>query len=119
LKKPVGFPTENFKTGGSTTVRGFDQGSSQSLDTTKSDSARLPSDSTRSYDSHGIQVHVDGVTFIDAGNVYPRLQDFLHLTSELLTVSAARRAPYLLLRFDYGIKIQAEPGVKKQIDGIR
>jgi len=56
----------------------------------------------------------DGVAFVDAGNVYQTLQNFSPCDLRSSFGFGVRvRTPYLLLRFDYGIKLNPKPGESK------
>lgn len=53
----------------------------------------------------------DGVGFVDIGNVFPSLNDFKF--SELRKTAGfglRLRTPALMLRFDYGFKLDRRPG---------
>ena len=53
----------------------------------------------------------DGVGFVDIGNVYPQISDFKF--SELRKTAGFGlrvRTPFVLLRFDYGFKLDRRPG---------
>jgi outer membrane protein assembly factor BamA len=53
----------------------------------------------------------DGVSFVDAGNVYPRIQDFNPADIRAASGFGLRvRTPYFLLRTDYGFKLNRKPG---------
>jgi outer membrane protein assembly complex protein YaeT len=105
------FRSENFKTGGGTTVRGFDQDRLGPLDTTNNPTggdAVLILNTELRFPAYKF---IDGVAFVDAGNVYPRLQDFSPFDLRASYGFGLRvRTPYLLLRFDYGIKMKPKPG---------
>lgn len=54
---------------------------------------------------------VGGVLFLDAGNVYPRVQDFRPLDlRETLGFGLRWKTPYVLLRLDWGFKLDRKPG---------
>jgi outer membrane protein assembly complex protein YaeT len=105
------FRTQQFKTGGGTTVRGFEQDLLGPLDAdgnpTGGDAELILNSEFR----FPLYKFFDGVAFVDAGNVYPKLQDFSPFDIRPSTGFGIRiRTPYLLLRFDYGIKLKAKPG---------
>src|SRR5678810_41197 len=70
------FRTEQFKTGGGTTVRGFEQDKLGPLDASRNpiggDAELILNTELR----FPLYKFIDGVAFVDAGNVYPKLQDF-------------------------------------------
>jgi len=54
---------------------------------------------------------IDGVLFVDVGNVYPTISDFsLANLRESAGVGIRLRTPWLLLRTDYGIVLDPRPG---------
>ncbi len=54
---------------------------------------------------------VDGVVFLDLGNVYePPQRSVSHRSSEVLRRRATRPTPWVLLRGDYGIVVAPRPG---------
>ncbi|HET9129544.1 MAG TPA: BamA/TamA family outer membrane protein, partial [Terriglobia bacterium] len=104
------FRTQQFKTGGGTTVRGFEQDQLGPLDSagnpTGGDAALVLNSELR----FPLYKFLDGVAFVDAGNVYPKLQDFSPFDVRSSVGFGIRiRTPYLLLRFDYGIKMKTKP----------
>jgi outer membrane protein assembly complex protein YaeT len=105
------FRTQQFKTGGGTTVRGFEQDHLGPLD---SDGNPTGGDAELVINSEfrfPLYKFLDGVAFVDAGNVYPKLQDFSPFDVRPSSGFGVRiRTPYLLLRFDYGINLKAKPG---------
>jgi outer membrane protein assembly complex protein YaeT len=112
LKKEPGqdFRTEQFKTGGGTTVRGFDQDRLGPLDAggnpTGGDAVLILNSELR----FPAYKFIDGVAFVDAGNVYPTLQDFSPFDIRPSYGFGIRvRTPYLILRFDFGIKMKPKP----------
>jgi outer membrane protein assembly factor BamA len=55
----------------------------------------------------------DAVSFVDVGNVFPRITDFR--LSELRSAGGLGiriRNPFVVLRFDYGFKLDRRPGEK-------
>ena len=103
--------TQQFKSGGGTTVRGFEQDRLGPLD---SDGNPTGGDAELVLNSEfrfPLYKFLDGVAFVDAGNVYPVLQDFSPFDIRPSTGFGIRiRTPYLLLRFDYGIKLKTKQG---------
>src|SRR6185369_16227419 len=54
---------------------------------------------------------LDGVGFVDVGNVYPTIGDFSFTGIRKAAGMGLRiRTPYFLIRFDYGIKLDRKPG---------
>jgi len=108
------FRTEQFKTGGGTTVRGFQQDRLGPMDASgnpKGGDAELILNSELRFPLYKF---FDGVGFVDAGNVYPRLQDFSPFDLRGSFGFGVRiRTPYLLLRFDYGINMKPKSGEPK------
>lgn len=52
----------------------------------------------------------DGVAFVDAGNVYPRMADFKPFDLRASSGFGLRiRTPYVLVRLDYGFKLSSRP----------
>ncbi len=105
--------TDRFFAGRGSTVRGFKQ------------------DSLRPYLPNGVRVGgnavlvlnedirlplfrmLDGVGFVDAGNVFPRVSNFS--LSDLRSAAGFGlriRNPFVVLRFDYGLKLDRRPGEK-------
>jgi outer membrane protein assembly factor BamA len=57
---------------------------------------------------------VDGVTFVDVGNVFPHVGDFsLSDMRESAGVGVRLRTPWFLVRVDYGIPLDRRPGESK------
>jgi outer membrane protein assembly complex protein YaeT len=105
------FRTQQFKSGGGTTVRGFEQDRLGPLD---SDGNPTGGDAVLVLNSEfrfPLYKFLDGVAFVDAGNVYPTLHDFSPFDVRPSSGFGIRiRTPYLLLRFDYGINLKTKPG---------
>jgi outer membrane protein assembly complex protein YaeT len=105
------FRTQQFKTGGGTTVRGFEQDRLGPLDAagnpTGGDAVLVLNSEFR----FPLYKFFDGVGFVDAGNVYPTLHDFSPFDVRPSSGFGIRiRTPYLLLRLDYGINLKPKPG---------
>ena len=108
------FRTEQFKTGGGTTVRGFQQDRLGPLDADGNPTGGDAELVLNSEFRFPLYKFFDGVAFVDAGNVYPRLQDFSPFDVRASYGFGVRiRTPYLLLRFDYGINMNPKPGEPK------
>jgi outer membrane protein assembly complex protein YaeT len=105
------FRTQQFKTGGGTTVRGFEQdklGPKDTLGNPLGGDAELILNTELRFPLYKF---FDGVAFVDAGNVYPTLHDFSPFDVRPSSGFGIRiRTPYLLLRLDYGINLKTKPG---------
>lgn len=105
--------TDRFYAGGGTTVRGFGQD-------------QLGPKLANGQPAGGNAVVVlnnelrfplfwffDGVAFVDAGNVFPKASDFSFLDMRGAGGFGLRiRNPFVVLRFDYGLKFDRRPGEK-------
>jgi outer membrane protein assembly factor BamA len=110
------FRTELFKTGGGTTVRGFEQDRLGPLDSqgnpTGGDGVLILNSELR----FPIYKFFDGVTFVDAGNVYQRLEEFNPFEVRAsYGVGLRIRNPYLLIRLDLGFNMKRKP---KEPNGV-
>jgi outer membrane protein assembly complex protein YaeT len=108
------FRTELFKTGGGTTVRGFQQDRLGPLDAagnpTGGDAELIINTELR----FPMYKFFDGVAFVDAGNVYPTVQQLSPFDIKPSVGFGLRiRTPYLLLRLDYGINIKPQKGAPR------
>jgi outer membrane protein assembly complex protein YaeT len=104
------FRSEQFKTGGGTTVRGFDQDRLGPLDQagnpTGGDGVLILNSELR----FPVYKFFEGVGFVDAGNVYRRLGEFDPFDLRASYGFGLRvRTPYILLRFDFGLNMNRRP----------
>ena len=103
---------ERFFAGGGTTIRGFAQdgvGPRQfdEISPTGGDALFILNNELR-FPVKGI---LDGVGFLDVGNVYDKINDFRPWTVRKAAGLGIRvRTPYFLIRLDYGIKLDRKPG---------
>ncbi len=104
-------PTERFYAGGGTSVRGFGQdelGPHDAYGDPLGGNAMIVLNNELRFPFVSI---LDGVGFVDIGNVFPEVSDFRF--SELRKTAGfgiRLRTPSLMLRFDYGIKLDRKPG---------
>jgi outer membrane protein assembly complex protein YaeT len=105
--------TNRFYAGGGTTVRGFGQdqlGPKLADGQPAGGNAVLVLNEELRYPLYGF---LDAVTFVDTGNVFPRVSDFR--LSDLRSTGGFGlrvRNPFMVLRFDYGFKFRRQPGEK-------
>jgi outer membrane protein insertion porin family len=103
--------TDRFYAGGGTTVRGFKQdelGPKLPNGQPAGGNAVLVLNEELRYPLFWI---FDAVTFVDIGNVFPRVSDFK--LSEVRTAGGFGlriRNPFVVLRLDYGFKFNRRPG---------
>jgi outer membrane protein insertion porin family len=101
--------SERFRAGGGTTVRGFDQdrlGPVDALGPTGGDAMLVLNSELR----FPLYKFFDGVAFVDAGNVYPKLANFKPFELRASSGFGLRiRTPYVLVRLDYGFKLSQRP----------
>jgi outer membrane protein assembly factor BamA len=103
-------PSERFYSGGATSVRGFSQ------DTLGAAVGETPLGGEGLWIANGearipLFKYVDIVGFIDMGNVFRRWQNISFADMRYTGGMGLRiRTPYILLRFDYGIKLNRRPG---------
>jgi outer membrane protein assembly complex protein YaeT len=102
---------ERFFAGGGTTIRGFGQnevGPQDASGNPVGGEALFILNNELRFPMVSI---LDGVAFLDAGNVFPRVSNFDPLDLRTSAGVGLRiRTPYVLLRLDYGFKLRMEPG---------
>ncbi len=102
---------ERFFAGGGTTLRGFDQqgvGPTDFFGDPTGGSAVFIANQEIRFPAFGI---IDGVGFLDLGNVYSKASDFNPFDVRKSAGLGLRvRTPFLLLRLDYGFKLDRRPG---------
>jgi outer membrane protein assembly complex protein YaeT len=105
--------TDRFYAGGGTTVRGFQQ---DSLGPKLANGAPIGGNAVFIFNNelrYPLFWIFDAVTFVDIGNVFPQLSDFR--VSDLRKAAGFGlrvRNPFVVLRFDYGFKLDRRPGEK-------
>jgi outer membrane protein assembly factor BamA len=103
--------SERFFAGGGTTVRGFEEDKLGPLDrfgNPLGGNAMLILNNELRFPFISI---LDAVGFVDIGNVYPSISDFsLSDLRKTAGFGLRLRTPFLLLRFDYGFKLDRRTG---------
>jgi outer membrane protein assembly complex protein YaeT len=105
--------TDRFYAGGGTTVRGFQQ---DSLGPKLANGAPIGGNAVVILNNelrYPLFWVFDAVSFVDIGNVFPQTSDFRF--SELRKAGGFGlrvRNPFVVLRFDYGFKLDRQPGEK-------
>jgi outer membrane protein assembly complex protein YaeT len=104
-------PSERFFAGGGTTIRGFDQDSVGPTDYFGDPAGGNATFIVNNELRFPVLSIFDGVGFVDIGNVYPRVVNFNPFDVRASAGLGLRvRTPYVLLRLDYGIKLDRRPG---------
>ncbi len=104
-------PSERFFAGGGTALRGFEQDKVGPLnargDPLGGEAVILVNNEVR-FPLFSI---LDGVGFVDLGNVYARISDFNPIKIRKAAGFGIRvRTGFLLLRLDLGVKLDRKPG---------
>jgi outer membrane protein assembly complex protein YaeT len=104
-------PSERFFAGGGTTVRGFEQDKLGPVDrfgNPLGGNAMFVLNNELRFPFVSI---LDAVGFVDIGNVYPTVSDFSFSDLRKTAGFGLRlRTPFLMIRFDYGFKLDRRPG---------
>lgn len=104
-------PTDLFFAGGGTSLRGFSQNSVGPKD---SSGNALGGKVTLIFNNEvrfPLYKFVDGVAFVDTGNVWGQLEDVRFTDMRTGAGAGLRiRNPFVLVRFDYGVKINRQAG---------
>jgi outer membrane protein assembly factor BamA len=105
--------TDRFFAGGGTTVRGFQQ---DSLGPTLANGAPIGGNAVFIFNNelrYPLFWIFDAVSFVDIGNVYAQVSDYrLGDLRKAGGFGLRIRNPFVVLRFDYGFKLDRRPGEK-------
>jgi outer membrane protein assembly complex protein YaeT len=104
-------PTERFFAGGGTTIRGFKQ---DTVGPINEEGVPVGGNSLFIWNNElrfPLFSILEGVGFLDIGNVYPTVADFDPLDVRKAAGFGLRfRTPFFLVRVDYGFKLDRRPG---------
>ena len=105
---------ERFFAGGGTTMRGFAQDTLGPLETLSDGTLRPLGGEALFLFNNEIRFPIfgilQGVGFLDIGNVYPRISDFDFNMRKSAGVGLRLKIKFIPLRFDYGLKLDRKPG---------
>jgi outer membrane protein insertion porin family len=105
--------TDRFYAGGGTTVRGFQQ---DSLGPKLANGAPIGGNAVFIFNNelrYPLFWVLDAVSFVDIGNVFAQASDFRFGDLRKAAGFGLRvRNPFVVLRFDYGFKLDRRPGEK-------
>jgi outer membrane protein assembly factor BamA len=103
--------SERFFAGGATTIRGFTQNSVGPATFTGTELGGVGTLVLNNELRFPLVSILDGVSFVDVGNVYGKLSDFDPTDLRKAAGFGLRvRTPFLLLRLDYGFNLQRRMG---------
>ena len=105
---------ERFFAGGGTTMRGFAQDRLGPLETLSDGTLRPLGGEALFLFNNEIRFPIfgilQGVGFVDIGNVYPRISDFDFNMRKSAGAGIRLKIKFIPLRFDYGLKLDRKPG---------
>jgi outer membrane protein assembly complex protein YaeT len=105
---------ERFFAGGGTTMRGFKQDLLGPIETLPDGTQRPRGGEALFLFNNEIRFPImgvlQGVGFVDVGNVYPRISDFNFSLRKSAGIGLRIKVKFIPLRFDYGFKLDRKPG---------